>query len=139
MQGAGSCRLDALRGSPAILWTLRDGLMTVSVIFVANGRDVSLAATCVPEPSPACVEVLVCLWGQRVGLLQPQRDPAPAETALASRTCKVGVTVVQNAVYLAGRNPRISNAELACDAVLMPQTMPAMLVHLERAGDTPLH
>ena len=39
VQGAGSGRLNAWRGSPAILWTVRDGLMTVSVIFVANERQ----------------------------------------------------------------------------------------------------
>ena len=36
LQGAGSSQLGALRGPPAILWTIRDALMTASVILVAN-------------------------------------------------------------------------------------------------------
>lgn len=48
---------------------------------------------------------------------------------------KVGTTAAQNAVLLAVRgNPRVSNADLARDAFVTPQTMQAILVNLERAG-----
>lgn len=54
---------------------------------------------------------------------------------LESALEKVGITAAQNAVLLTvGGNPRVSNADLARDAFVTPQTMQAILVNLERAG-----
>lgn len=54
---------------------------------------------------------------------------------LESELNKVGITAAQNAVLLTvSSNPRVSNADLARDAFVTPQTMQAILVNLERAG-----
>lgn len=54
---------------------------------------------------------------------------------LDAELAKVGITAAQNAVLLAvAANPRVSNADLAREAFVTPQTMQAILVNLERAG-----
>lgn len=54
---------------------------------------------------------------------------------LDSELSRLGITAPQNAVLLAvAGNPRISNAELAREAFVTPQTMQAILVNLERRG-----
>ena len=54
---------------------------------------------------------------------------------LDAELARLGITAPQNAALLAvAGNPRISNADLDRAALVAPQTMQAILVHLERGG-----